>query len=118
MTVESRLVDLQNKVAVLGAKLDALMKASMEDKDIKAIKYPPAEPTPTEGGHPYQYLLDREQPPSTIEPPIVLAEGRKPSDIIQPTEPVDMSTIPAPVTPTAVTTPPGDVKPGDSTFTA
>jgi len=109
MTVESRLVDVQNKLAVLGVKLDALMKASMEDKDIKAIKYPPAEPAPTEGGHPYQYLLDRPEPVSTIEIPVVLAEGKNPSDVVQPTEPVDMSTIPAPVTPTAVVTPSGTV---------
>lgn len=57
-------------------------------------------------GHPYQRILDKEQPVGTIEPPPAQVEGLKPSELLakekeEKGEKVDLNTMGAPVTPIA-----------------
>jgi hypothetical protein len=96
--LERRLVDLQNKIGDLGVKLDALMKNNMKPEDVKAVKLPIHEPLPEVEAHPYRELTISQDPASTIRPPLVLPEGKMPSDVIEEEmeERQDMSTIPAP----------------------
>lgn len=49
--------------------------------------------------HPYQRILDKEQPKGTIDVPIVLEEGKKPSDVPEEVEPVNLNSMGAPAVP-------------------
>jgi hypothetical protein len=97
--LENRLIAIQNKLGEIGAKLDAHMKP----EEAKAVKLPPKEPVnEISSGQPYA-IKPQQNPESTIKPPVVLPEGKTPSQVIaeEQEERLDMDTTPAPKTPIA-----------------
>ena len=105
--LETRLVDIQNRLGSMEAKLNAFMKTAMKEGDLKAIKLPPKEQLPQVVGTPYP--MPGQAPASTIDvPPTPAATDQGPvvdEDI------TDMNTIEAPVTPTADQIDPATGKP-------
>jgi hypothetical protein len=95
--LESRLVDIQNKLGEIAAKLDAHMKP----EEVKAVKLPPKEKAlDAPSSTPYA-IKPQQNPESTIQPPIVLPEGQTVPQKVEEgmQERQDASTIPAPKTP-------------------
>jgi hypothetical protein len=95
--LEQRLVKIQNSVAAIGAKVDALLG----DK-AGSVKLPTPEAEPQAvSSQPYAIKKEHELPVSTIEPPVVPAEGKTPAEAAEEEEApkVDPSTIKPPVTP-------------------
>lgn len=96
--LESRLVELQNDLSEVKAKLDALVKNNMKPEDVKNIKLPPREPKP-QGPSSMSYAIKPQPTPeSTITPPLVLPEGQSPSQALaeEQEERLKEGTIPAP----------------------
>jgi len=95
--LEQRLVRVQNAVAALDAKVNALL--GDRAKDVRLPK-PEAEPTAS-SAQPYAIKPEAELPEGTIEPPVVPAEGKTVAEAAaeEEAEPVDPSTIKPPVTP-------------------
>lgn len=96
--LEKRMVNLQNAVAELSAKIDAFMT----DDQRKKIKAPKKEELPQEpGGTPYT-IKDNPPPVSTSDVPVVLPEGQTVAEAkAKEEEPkIDMNTSEVPVTPT------------------
>jgi hypothetical protein len=106
--LESRLVDIQNKLGEIAAKLDAHLKP----EEAKAVKLPPKEKA-LEGPSSTPYTIKPQQnPESTITPPVVLPEGQTVPQAIEEgmQERQAADTIPAPKTPQGTLEP---EKPGD-----
>jgi len=98
--LESRLVEIQNDVAEIKAKLDALVKNNMKPEDVKNIKLPPREgKLNTPSSTPYA-IKPQANPESTITPPVVLPEGQTTAQAVaEVQEKVDQATLPNPLTP-------------------
>lgn len=99
--LESRLVELQNDLGEVKAKLDALVKNNMKPEDVSKIKLPSREGKPDAPSSTPYAIKPLQNPESTIVPPVVLPEGQTVPQALaaEKQERQDMSTIPAPKTP-------------------
>jgi hypothetical protein len=98
--VEGRLIELQNAVAILGAKLDALLSPDAQKRVVLPEPIPALAPMMSQ---PYM-IKPSENPASTIAPPVVLPEGQTvPQKIEETAEKINQSTIEIPVVDTSET---------------